>query len=58
MKQRLFIILLSSLLIASFSFNIISYEAITRAEQQSEFDNNYYPKLLNKLHERLAEVEN
>ena len=58
MKFRLLVIFLLSLLFASFSFNLLHYDALLRAEQQMEFDKVYYPTLLNKLHERIGELEN
>jgi len=53
MKNRLLFILLSSLLIGSFSFNLISYEALDRAEKNSKLNSRYYSEIIGMLQERI-----
>lgn len=48
---------LVSLLFGSFSMNLIHYDAYVRAEQDREFNDEFYPKIIEKLHTRLCEVE-
>jgi hypothetical protein len=57
MHYRLLIIFLVSLLFGSFSMNLIHYDAYVRAEQDREFNEEFYPRLIEKLHTRLCEVE-
>jgi hypothetical protein len=58
MKYRLSVILLSSLLLFSLSFNALYYDTIVRINQEKEFDSNYYyPKLIERLHQRINEIE-
>jgi hypothetical protein len=58
MKYRLIIIFLASLLFASFSFNCLHYDALLRAEYDSKFNSGFDSKIIEKLHQRLIEVEN
>lgn len=53
MKNRLLFILLSSLLIGSFSFNLIGYEALDRAEKKIKFDSRCYSEIISILQERI-----
>jgi hypothetical protein len=55
MKNRLLFILLSSLLIVSFSLNVIGYEALDRAERNNKFDSRYYSEIVGMLHQRIIE---
>ena len=55
MKNRLLFILLSSLLIGSFSLNLISYEALDRAEKNNKIDSRYYSEIVSMLHQRIIE---
>jgi hypothetical protein len=58
MKYRLIIIFLASLLFASFSFNCLHYDALLRAEYDSKFNSGFDSKIIEKLHQRIIEVEN
>jgi hypothetical protein len=57
MHYRLLFIVLVSLLFGSFSMNLIHYDACVRAEQDREFNDGFYPKIIEKLHTRLCELE-
>lgn len=57
MHYRLSIVVLFSLLIGSFTMNFLHYEAFARAEQDREFNERFYPRIIEKLHTRLSAVE-
>ncbi len=57
MHYRLLFIILVSLLAGSFSMNLIHYDAYVRAEQDREFNDEFYPKIIQQLHLRLNEAE-
>lgn len=56
MHYRLLFIVLVSLLFGSFTMNLIHYDAYVRAEQDKQFNEKFYPRLIENLHERLNEV--
>ena len=58
MKFRLTIITLLSLLFTSTFFNVLHIEALERAEQQKQLEEQYYKTIVNNLMIRVCQIEN